>query len=107
MEIDFDVPERELVDFQRKFVTKEMRQTITDRIQCKLMLPDGTEYVHEGKIAFFDNRINKSTGTVKATTHFDNPEGLLRDGMFVKVLLKYIPPSAEDLVNGERSENPK
>jgi membrane fusion protein (multidrug efflux system) len=107
MEIDFDVPERELVDFQRKFVTKEMRQTITDRIQCKLMLPDGTEYVHEGKIAFFDNRINKSTGTVKATTHFDNPEGLLRDGMFVKVLLKYIPPSAEDLVNGEEERKPK
>ena len=107
MEVDFDVPEREIVDFQRKFVTKEMRKTITNRIQCKLILPDGSEYVHEGRIAFFDNRINKSTGTVKATTHFDNPEGLLRDGMFVKVLLKYIPPEADELINGEAERQPK
>ena len=108
MEVDFDIPERELVDFQRKFVTKELRRTITDRIQCKLTLPDGTEYSHQGSIAFFDNRINKSTGTVKATTHFDNPEGLLRDGMFVKVLLTYIPPEDDsERVNGEEEQKPK
>ncbi|MDD7984461.1 efflux RND transporter periplasmic adaptor subunit [Lentisphaera marina] len=107
MEVDFDIPERQLVDFQRKFVTKELRQTITDRIQCKLSLPDGTRYEHEGKIAFFDNRINKSTGTVKATTHFDNPEGLLRDGMFVKVLLTYIPPTAEERGENEEVQKPK
>ena len=108
MEVDFDIPERQLVDFQRKFVTKELRRTITDRIQCKLSLPDGTKYSHDGKIAFFDNRINKSTGTVKATTHFDNPEGLLRDGMFVKVLLTYIPPEDDaERVNGEKERKPR
>ena len=89
-------------------MTKELRRTITDRIQCKLTLPDGTEYSHQGSIAFFDNRINKSTGTVKATTHFDNPEGLLRDGMFVKVLLTYIPPEDDsERVNGEEEQKPK
>jgi membrane fusion protein, multidrug efflux system len=107
MEVDFDVPERKLVDFQRKYVSKEARQTITDRISCKLSLPDGSEYGHEGKIAFFDNRINKSTGTVKATTHFDNPEGLLRDGMFVKVLLTYVPPTDEERRGSDTEEKPK
>ncbi|WDE99088.1 efflux RND transporter periplasmic adaptor subunit [Lentisphaera profundi] len=104
MEVDFDVSEQRLVGFQRQYAAKNVRRTIFDRIKAELSLPDKSIYEHEGKISYFDNRINKSTGTIKATTHFANPEGLLKDGMFVKVHLTYVPPAQDKMLEGEKKK---
>lgn len=51
----------------------------------KLKLPDGTEYDQPGKIAFIDNTIDPSTGTIAVYAEFANPQLKLVPGQFVEV----------------------
>jgi membrane fusion protein (multidrug efflux system) len=53
--------------------------------QPKLELPDGTEYDQPGKIAFLDNQIDPTTGTIAVYAEFANPQLKLVPGQFVEV----------------------
>lgn len=53
--------------------------------QPKLELPDGTEYDQPGKIAFLDNQIDPTTGTIAVYAEFANPQLKLVPGQFVQV----------------------
>lgn len=44
-----------------------------------------TGFPHQGVIDFIDNRVDPTTGTVQARGVFDNKNGLLTPGMFVRV----------------------
>jgi membrane fusion protein (multidrug efflux system) len=50
-----------------------------------LALPDGKKYPETGKIAFLDNQVDTSTGTVNVYADFPNPDGLLLPGAYVSV----------------------
>jgi len=54
--------------------------------KVNLDLPDGTPYKLTGKIAFLDNQIDTSTGTVNVYADFQNPQSLLLPGAYVSVL---------------------
>ena len=56
--------------------------------QPKLKLPDGSEYDQPGKIAFIDNTIDPSTGTIAVYTEFPNPQLKLVPGQFVSVTVQ-------------------
>jgi RND family efflux transporter MFP subunit len=56
--------------------------------QPKLTLPDGTEYDQPGKIAFLDNTIDPSTGTIAVYAEFTNPQLKLVPGQFVQVTVQ-------------------
>ena len=56
--------------------------------QPKLKLPDGTEYDQPGKIAFLDNTIDPSTGTIAVYAEFANPQLKLVPGQFVQVTVQ-------------------
>ena len=56
--------------------------------QPKLTLPDGTEYDQPGKIAFLDNTIDPSTGTIAVYAEFPNPQIKLVPGQFVQVTVQ-------------------
>lgn len=56
--------------------------------QPKLKLPDGTEYDQPGKIAFLDNTIDPSTGTIAVYAEFPNPQIKLVPGQFVQVTVQ-------------------
>lgn len=51
----------------------------------KLVLSDGKIYDYAGKFAFFDNNINRGTGSVAAYADFRNPNNLLLAGAYVEV----------------------
>lgn len=53
--------------------------------KVELYLPDGTKYPYEGIQDFFDNKVDKSTGSIMLRATFDNPESKLIHGEFVKV----------------------
>jgi membrane fusion protein (multidrug efflux system) len=53
--------------------------------QPRLELPDGTEYDQAGRIAFIDNTIDPSTGTIAVYSEFPNPQLKLVPGQFVEV----------------------
>jgi membrane fusion protein (multidrug efflux system) len=50
-----------------------------------LELPDGAKYQYTGKIAFLDNQVDSSTGTVNVYADFRNPRSLLLPGAYVNV----------------------
>ncbi len=63
-----------------------------------LRLPDGTLYPHPGAVAFVDNHVDPSTGTIAVRANFANPDGALIPGQFVTVLVKTRDPQPMPLV---------
>jgi len=57
------------------------------KIPVRLTLPDDGSHVYQGTIESFDNRIDQTTGTIRARAKFDNTDGSLVPGMFVSVRL--------------------
>jgi RND family efflux transporter MFP subunit len=48
--------------------------------------------VHEGKIDFVDNVIDRSSGTIRGRAAFANPDGIFTPGMFGRVRVPGSPP---------------
>ncbi|MDF2095053.1 efflux RND transporter periplasmic adaptor subunit [Fodinicurvata sp. CAU 1616] len=55
------------------------------RREARLLLPDGSEYSRIGEIDFTASTVDPNTGTVLARAVFDNPEGEVAPGQFVRV----------------------
>lgn len=53
----------------------------------ELILPTGATYAQKGTIAFVDNQINASTGSIAIYADFPNPEGVLLPGQFITALI--------------------
>ena len=59
-------------------------------VRVQLYTQDGREYDAEGKISFWDNRIDPDSGTLRLQAIFPNPDGMLLPGMFTRIKLS--PP---------------
>jgi RND family efflux transporter MFP subunit len=69
----------------------------TKPLSVRLKLLDEQDFVHEGKLDFIDNVIDKSSGTIRGRAEFTNADGTLTPGMFGRVQLPAKAP-AEALV---------
>lgn len=58
------------------------------RFEVALRFEDGKVYSRPGKLVFTDARVNPQTGTTDARAEVPNPQGEVRPGQFVRVLLK-------------------
>jgi membrane fusion protein (multidrug efflux system) len=92
----FSVSYRVLVSAEQK--TGATQGRIASGLTVNLKLPDGTEYRHAGKIAFFNNQVNAQTGTVSIYADFPNPDHLLLPGAFVDVEVHRAKPQERPLV---------
>ena len=61
-----------------------VRETLVPRI----VLSTGEKYPHDGKVVFLDNEIGSTTGTIQAEAEFPNPNGLLKPGQFVDLIVQ-------------------
>ncbi len=52
--------------------------------EVSLILPDGSEYAHKGKLNFTANQINPSLGTQELRATFENKDKTLLPGQFVR-----------------------
>ncbi len=60
-----------------------------DQVRVRLILEyDGSEYDHEGRLQFADVTVDATTGSVAIRALFDNPDGILLPGMFVRSRLE-------------------
>ncbi len=50
-----------------------------------LLLADGSEFPHKGRIAFVDRGVDAKTGTIGVRAAFPNPQKILRPGQFGRV----------------------
>ncbi len=88
MRVELTLNEMDLLTIQ------EHKERAPEGIKVHLFFQDGTRYEKEGKISFWDNRLNPSTGTLKLQALFENPKRDLLPGMFVRVLLE--PPTRNE-----------
>lgn len=58
---------------------------LASKFSINIDLPDGQPYPLAGHIAFLDNEVNRSTGTVNVYADFPNPNGALLPGAYVNV----------------------
>ena len=73
----------------RKAVQKgQYQQTPKGETQVTLILEDGSEYEHKGKLLFSDITVDESTGMVTVRALFPNPERMLLPGTFVRARLQ-------------------
>lgn len=67
-------------------------------LPVRLKLIDEAAFVHEGKIDFVDNAIDRSSGTIRGRAEFDNADGKLTPGMFGRIQIAISAPAEALLV---------
>lgn len=81
----FNPGEQELLEFQNQSASGQ--QTAGNSL--RLMLADGSEYPHPGRVDFADRALNPQTGSLEVRAVFPNPDGLMRSGMFGRIRLQF------------------
>jgi membrane fusion protein (multidrug efflux system) len=80
-----------IADNEQARITREARAgtlKLPKNFEVELRLADGSVYGHKGKLDFADVRVSTATGTREARAEVPNPDGQLRPGQFVRVVLK-------------------
>lgn len=67
-------------------------------LPARLKLIDDNDFVHEGKIDFVDNTIDRSSGTIRGRAEFKNADGKLTPGMFGRIRVATSKPAEALLV---------
>ena len=79
---DFEVDEQTYLNNVRSYgQTREQQQ----KIIVELVINGDSGHLYRGSIESFDNRIDSSSGTIRARARFDNKDRSLISGMFVSV----------------------
>lgn len=86
--VNFGLSEAELSRLRRESASGALVLPKDGRFEVALRLEDGSLYAKRGRLAFSDERISASTGTADARAEVPNPDGLLRPGQFVRVILE-------------------
>jgi RND family efflux transporter MFP subunit len=71
------------------------------RFPVLMCLANEGEFARSGIVDFIDNRVNASTGTIRMRGVFENPKGLLRSGLFVRIRLPIGTPYTALLIPDE------
>jgi membrane fusion protein (multidrug efflux system) len=88
MWVDFSLSEDEMLKVREQLKSGRLRFPADDAFVVEIVLADGSIYPKTGRIFFRDANYSSQTGTFLIRATFDNPEGLLRPGQFVRVRLK-------------------
>lgn len=83
----FGIPDRDYLAMRRDAAAGRLRLPQEDRFRARVRLSDGTVYAQSGILNFTDVRVNSRTGTSEARAVLPNPQGALRAGEFVRVIL--------------------
>lgn len=84
--VNFGIPDNDQARLQKD--AEAGRVNLPKNFQVELRLSDGSVYPKTGRMSFADVRISPSTGTREARAELPNPQGALRPGQFVRVVLR-------------------
>ena len=88
MRVEFSISENQVLRFGRQKAEGIVRAPEDDNFVVEIVLADGTVFPHTGHLTFADASISEETGTFLVRAEFNNPDGELRPGMFVRARLK-------------------
>ena len=86
--VNFGIPDNERARLQKEVEAGRLELPKNGNVEVALRLADGSVYAKTGKLNFADVRISPATGTQEARAELPNPEGELRPGQFVRVILR-------------------
>ncbi|MGS4887947.1 efflux RND transporter periplasmic adaptor subunit [Roseibium sp. MB-4] len=89
----FDATEQQYLEYMRAASASSLRE-MAGQTPVAVRLVDEPEFTHSGEIDFIDNRIDRSTGTIRGRAVFENSDGVLTPGMFGRLRLA----TAEDAI---------
>ena len=84
----FQISEATYVSAIARGLGNQLDVTSLRRIEVSLELTNGLLYPEVGKIDYFANRIDQSTGTLETRALIPNPHSLLVPGQYVRVILQ-------------------
>ncbi|HWA37132.1 MAG TPA: efflux RND transporter periplasmic adaptor subunit [Burkholderiales bacterium] len=86
--VNFGIPDNEQARIQKEVEAGRLALPKNGNVEVALRLADGSMYAKTGKLNFSDVRISPQTGTREARAELPNPDGALRPGQFVRVVLR-------------------
>lgn len=87
----FDVSEAEYLQFAR-VAGGEAALTGESEVKAYIRLADENNWQRQGIVDFVDNRLDQNTGTLRMRVLVDNPDGLLRPGIFGRLRMAISEP---------------
>jgi RND family efflux transporter MFP subunit len=88
--VEFTFDEASLLRYGR--LANRRQKDAAGLTTVRLKLIDEPEFLHEGRIDFVDNVIDRATGTIRGRAEFSNADGLFTPGMFARVQLPASDP---------------
>jgi membrane fusion protein, multidrug efflux system len=88
MYVNFGVAEAEQSRLRNEAAAGKLTLPPGNRFDVTIRFEDGKTYSRAGKLSFTDVRVNNVTGTSDARAELPNPNGEVRPGQFVRVVLK-------------------
>ncbi len=88
MRINFSVSEPQMLSFRAQRQEKQLVVPADEHYSVSVVMADSSEYPHKGRITFADATYNQQTGTFLVRALMPNPQGVLRPGQFVRVLVE-------------------
>lgn len=86
--VNFSMADNDALLMRRMIQNGQLIMPRGDALDVELRLADGTFFKNIGRMSFTDNLIDPTTGTLRARAQFDNPDGELLPGQFVRVFMK-------------------
>lgn len=89
MYVTFPVSQEKLLEIRQ---SRQQDDGSLTKIEFVVRFPDGTQYPHAGRWDFTAPQVSQQTDTVEMRATLVNPERMLIDGQYVKVILKERQP---------------
>jgi len=86
--VNFGLSESEQQRLRNEAAAGKLTLPKDNKFEIAIRFEDGKTYTRTGKLAFTDVRVNNSTGTSDSRAELPNPQGEVRPGQFVRVVLK-------------------
>lgn len=84
----FSISENEQLRLNRAVAANQLALPKDNAYEVAVKLSDGSTLPRQGRINFSDTRINPATGTYEMRAEIANPDGMLKPGQFVRVILR-------------------
>ena len=85
--VNFSYSEQDRLNFENSVRSGLIETKDTTNWRTHIRLSDGSVYPETGKLNFSDNRVDPQTGTIRARAIFDNKQGALLPGQFVRLTI--------------------
>lgn len=89
---DFDLSEAQYLSYQRAVAAGRLKPQRGGEATIDGRLMDETAWSLKGRLDFLDNRVNRTSGTIRARAVFDNPNDMLTPGQFGRVRVPATEP---------------